>query len=110
MQGRLYLRVPTQSRPDAWYERDGGVRLARDRERIAATFPDLSYHINERRRRVSLEGTLTLLAECGIATPIPVKVTFPDDYPEHEPQVYNAAQRFPHEADRHFYLDGQYCL
>src|SRR6266567_1096614 len=110
MRGRLYRRAPTQAKPKAWYQRDGGERLAQDRERIAAAFPGLSYQIDEQAGRVFLEGTITLLAECGISTPIQVRVEFPDDYPEHEPRVYDAAQRFPHEADRHFYSDGQCCL
>ena len=110
MRGRLYRRAPTQAKPKAWYQRDGGGRLAQDRERIAAAFPGLSYQIDEQAGRVFLEGTITLVAECGISTPIQVRVEFPDDYPEHEPRVYDAAQRFPYEADRHFYPDGRCCL
>jgi hypothetical protein len=110
MRGRSYRRAPTQTKPKTWYERDGGERLARDRERIAAAFPGLSYRIDEQARHVFLEGTITLEAECGIGTLIQVRVEFPDNYPEHEPRVYDAAQRFPHEADRHFYPDGQCCL
>src|SRR5260370_13799975 len=110
MRGRLDRRAPTKTKPKAWYERDGGERLAQDREGIAAAFPGLSYRIDEQAGRVLLEGTIMLAAECGISTPIQVRVEFPDDYPEHEPRVYDAAQRFPHEADRHFYPDGQCCL
>ena len=110
MRGRLYRRAPTQAKPKAWYQRDGGGRLAQDRERIAAAFPGLSYQIDEQAGRVFLEGTITLVAECGISTPIQVRVEFPDDYPEHEPRVYDDAQRFPYEADRHFYPDGRCCL
>jgi len=37
-------------------------------------------------------------------------VDFPDNYPEQEPRVYDAANCFPHEANRHFYPDGRCCL
>ncbi len=110
MRGRSYRRAPTQAKPKTWYQRDEGERLAQDRDRIASVFPGLSYRIDEQAGRVFLEGTITLEAECGISTPIQVRVEFPDDYPEHEPRVYDAAQRFPHEADRHFYPDGRCCL
>lgn len=110
MRGRLYRHFPTQTKPKAWYQRDGGNRLAHDRERIAAAFPSLSYRIDEQGECVFLEGTITLVAECGISTPIQVRIQFPDSYPKHEPRVYDAAKRFPCEANRHIYPDGQCCL
>jgi SEC-C motif len=70
MRGRSYRRAPTETKPKPWYERDGGERLAQDRERIAAVFPGLSYRIDEQARRVFLEGAITLEADCGIGTPI----------------------------------------
>jgi hypothetical protein len=97
-------------KPKVWYERDGGTRLAQDRERIAASFPGLAYNLDERTRQVSLYGAITLRADCGIATPIQVRIAFPDDYPEHEPQAYDGEHHFSHEADRHFYPDGRLCL
>lgn len=110
MRGRSYRRALTPRKYKIWDERDGGWRLAQDEERIAASFPGLAYHIDEQTNRVLLEGTITLLAECGTATPIQLRIAFPDNYPECEPLVYDAAQRFPHEPDRHFYPDGQLCL
>lgn len=110
MRGRFYQRALTPTRHKVWYEQDRGQRLAQEKELIAVPFPGLAYHIDEQTRQVSLHGTITLLAECGIATPIQLRIVFPDDYPEHEPRVYDVMQLFPHEADRHFYPNGQYCL
>jgi len=68
------------------------------------------YHIADEDGQVRLEGTITLLAECGVPKLIPVRVEFPLDYPQREPRAYDAADRFPHEANRHFYPDGRCCL
>ncbi|HZO71030.1 MAG TPA: SEC-C domain-containing protein [Ktedonobacteraceae bacterium] len=110
MRGLLYQRAHMQTKPKSWYELDGGERLAQERERIAVAFPGLLYRIDELAKRVFLEGTITLVAECGIPTTIQLRVEFPNGYPEYEPRVYDAGQRFPHVADRHFYPDGQCCL
>jgi SEC-C motif len=53
---------------------------------------------------------MTLVAECGVPTRIAVRVEFPPDYPDTEPRIYDDADAFPHEPDRHFYPDGQCCL
>lgn len=93
-----------------WYLRDDGARLAQDRVGIAETFPDLAYRIDEGVGRVFLDGTITLVAECGVPTPIAVRVEFPADYPQGEPRIFEVAERFPHVSDRHFFEDGQCCL
>src|SRR5579859_6440645 len=98
MRGRSYQHVPMLAKSKAWYECNRGQRLAQDKERVAISFPGLAYHIDRRTCRVFLDGTIALLAECGTATPIQLRIVFPDDYPEHEPQVYDVAKRFPHEA------------
>jgi hypothetical protein len=110
MRGRSYRRALTPQKHKTWDELDGGWRLAQDEECIAVSFPGLAYHIDEQTNQVLLGGTVTLLAECGTATLIQLRITFPDDYPEREPQVYDVAQRFPHKPDRHFYPDGRFCL
>ena len=73
MAGQLYHRVDTRIKPKTWYQRDGGVRLSQDRERLIDTFPGLSYYINEQKGCVFLEGTITLVAECGISYAYPCK-------------------------------------
>jgi hypothetical protein len=93
-----------------WYQQDGGARLAQDRACIAEMFPELSYRIDETSERVFLDGTITLLAECGIPTSIAVRVEFPSDYPQGEPRIFEVAGRFTHVSDRHFFADGQCCL
>ncbi len=110
MRSRWYRHVPTRAKPKAWYQGKGGVRLAQDQAQISATYPDLMYHIADEDGQVRLEGTITLLAECGVPKLIPVRVEFPLDYPQREPRAYDAADRFPHEANRHFYPDGRCCL
>jgi hypothetical protein len=93
-----------------WYLRDGGARLAQDRLGIADTFSGLSYRIDEVAGRVFLDGTITLVAECGVPTHLAAHVEFPVDYPQREPRIFEAAGRFPHIPDRHFFEDGQCCL
>lgn len=93
----------------AWHERDPGC-LARDRALVAARYPGLEYHIDEASGKVDVTGTITLGSECGIRTPIGVRIAFPANYPDAEPQAYDAAGRFPHNPDRHFYPGGQCCL
>lgn len=95
---------------NTWYLRDGGARLAQDRASIAEAFSDLTYRIDEVAGRVFLDGTITLVAECGVPTPIAIRVEFPLNYPEGEPRIFEVAGRFPHVSDRHFFEDGQCCL
>ncbi len=110
MRSPMYPHVHTHQKSKPWYERDGGHRLARDREHIASMYPGLTYYINGNSGEVALEGALTLLADCGIPSHVQVRLVFPDNYPAQEPRVYDAASRFPHTADRHFYPNGQCCL
>jgi hypothetical protein len=94
-----------------WFERDEGAeRLAQDRALIRRDYPDLKYGLNFRARRVFLEGTLTLKAECGIPTRIETCIIFPDDYPHNEPAAYDSGDMFRHIADRHFFATGCCCL
>jgi len=103
-------RGTMRPRVKAWHERDAVQRLARDRALIATRYPGLTHRIDEVTGRAFLEGILTLTADCGIPTRFDVRVEFPTDYPKMEPRAYDAAGRFPHTADRHFYPNGQCCL
>ena len=103
--------TPSDGGRPRWFERDEGAeRLTQDRALIRRDYPDLKYGLNFRTRGVFLDGTITLKAECGIPTRIKTRVIFPDDYPLHEPVAYDAADMFPHIADRHFFKDGGCCL
>ena len=93
-----------------WYLQDGGARLTQDRADIVETFPGPTYRIDEATGRVFLDGSITLVAECGVPTPIAVRIVFPADYPQGEPRIFEVAGRFPHVSDRHFFEDGQCCL
>jgi len=97
-------------KPRPWYERDGGRRLAHDQKRVAEMCPDLVYHIDKQRGRVFAKGKITLLSTCGIPTHIPIRLDFPDNYPQQEPLVYDIEHRFLHRAERHFCANGQCCL
>ena len=94
-----------------WFERDEGAeRLVRDRALIRHDYPGLKYVLNHRQRRVLLDGTITLKAECGIPTRIKTRVVFTAGYPDYEPAAFETGNLFPHVADRHFYKDGGCCL
>lgn len=94
-----------------WFERDDGeARLARDRALIRHDYSGLKYVLNHRQRRVLLDGTITLKAECGIPTRIKTRVVFNAGYPDYEPAAYETGHLFPHDADRHFYKNGGCCL
>lgn len=110
MRGQSFHRARMQPSPKPWYERDGGIRLAHDRTLVTNVYPGLKYSIDDEAGRIYIEGAVRLLAECGVPTDIQVRVEFPDDYPKGEPRAYDAANRFPHTADRHFYPDGRCCL
>ena len=108
MPGPFRRKSPTPPKP--WYEQEHGARLKHDQQRLAQTFPGLVYTIDDKARQVTLEGMMTLRAECGVPTEIRVRVVFPANYPSQEPRAYDVEARFPLTADRHFYPDGQCCL
>lgn len=110
MRGGFHPPGRTAPKPNPWYKRDGGARLAQDRALISERYPGLVFHIDDQAGRVYLDGELTLLAECGVPTRIRVRVDFPANYPSQEPRAYDVANRFPHVPDRHFCPDGQCCL
>ena len=110
MRRRSYPRGRTLLKAKPWYERDGGERLARDRQVIAEPYPDLSYRIDREAERAYLGGSITLRSDCGIRTKIDLKVVFPYSYPKLEPRAYDVAGKFRHVPDRHFYPDGCCCL
>lgn len=110
MPGRQFHPGRTATKPKPWYEREGGARLARDRALVAARYPCLTHRIDAAARLVFLEGAITLIGECGVRSPISTRIEFADDYPAREPRAYDAAGRFPHDADHHFYSNGRCCL
>ncbi len=115
MRDRFFRQNPGPSKP--WYERDGGARLTSDRRLVAESYPKLTFVVNEAEERVSLEGEILLVSECGVRHEISTRVTFPRLYPLYEPTAYDAGDRFlaldrKPRMDRHI-LDnpnGQCCL
>jgi len=109
----LYLVGPTPESDGRtrWFQRDkGDERLKQDRVLIRHDYPDLKYGLNHRLKRVFLDGTITLRAECGIPTRIKTRLIFGDSYPTYEPIAYETGNLFHHIADRHFFPDGRCCL
>ncbi|MEP7342619.1 MAG: SEC-C metal-binding domain-containing protein [Acidobacteriota bacterium] len=113
MRELLYLvgHTPKDDGKRRWFEQDDGdERLAQDRALIRRDYPGLKYGLNYADRKVFLDGTITLRAECGIPTRVRTRVVFPDSYPEMEPMAFETGNLFPHIADRHFFSDGGCCL
>ena len=96
--------------PLAWYEGAGEARLAHDKSIVASHYPGLSYWQRESDGAMYLAGIITLGSECGVSTQIAVRVDFPPTYPRQEPRAFDTNSRFPHDADHHFYPNGQCCL
>ncbi len=113
MRELLYLVGPTPKTDGRtrWFEQDeGDERLKQDRALIRHDYPDLKFGMNWRHKKIFLDGTITLRAECGIPTRIKTRLVFGDYYPAYEPVAYDTGNMFPHIADRHFYVDGGCCL
>ena len=73
-------------------------------------YPSLAFRADGANERMCLEGDFLLKADCGVPTPICVRVEFPGNYPVGEPTAYDAAGRFPTSLDRHILKNGQFCL
>ena len=97
-----------------WYEANAGARLERDRSIAAQIVPGLEFRIDHARKLAFLEGEL-VITECGIPTPIAVRIEFPPDYPQTEPKVFDSNERFQklpgkELSDRHLLEKGRCCL
>jgi hypothetical protein len=99
-----------RSKPRQWYEQEGGARLAQERAILAEAYPGLSFCIDEETGLVRLEGTITLVAECGMRTRLEVLVQLARNHPFGEPRAYDTSGRFPRVPDRHLMPDGRCCL
>jgi SEC-C motif len=108
--GPSSLAAPGPTKPEPWYKRNGGARLAQDRAVVAARYPDLTFRVDEGAEQVFVEGSLTLRGESGVPERIGVCAAFPPGYPGAEPEVFDVGDRFPHILDRHFFPDGKCCL
>ena len=107
----MYRRGHTGGRPKAWYERADGTELLRsERALIQEHYPSLSYRPDPDGGQLHLEGEIVLQSDCGVSTPISVRIDFPTNYPKNEPRAYDTAGRFPPSDDRHIFKDGQFCL
>ena len=103
-----HRRLPKKRK--AWFEREGGVLLCAERALVERDYPGLAFHVDAGSGRMHLIGAITLLSDCGVATPISVRVEFPFDYPQSEPTAYDGSKQFPEEVDRHILKGGQFCL
>ncbi len=73
-------------------------------------YPGLAFHLDSEGRQMCLEGDFILEADCGVPTPIRIRIEFRSNYPVTEPVAYDAAGYFPTSLDRHILKDGQFCL
>jgi hypothetical protein len=108
MREQFFRRNRGPSRP--WYKHDGARRLQTDRLIVSEYYPTLKYFLTQ-----DEEVRLVILAECGIPSNISTRVTFPWNYPQSEPQAFDAKQRFQawpgkRLIDRHILKDGKCCL
>ena len=110
MRGRLFRRSHTRREALPWYERDGGSRLAHDKELLCRTYPHLRFDVAPETGRMVIQGDLVFQLACNVPTQVRARLVLPHDYPRREPHAYDADGRFPHEADRHFHPDGRCCL
>lgn len=110
MRGRSVRHSRIASKAVAWYERDDGARLARDKALVCSRYPGLTYSTGVTPRQIVLTGDIGYELACGVPTIASVCILFPDSYPDQEPVAFDVGITFPHEPDRHFYPDGQCCL
>jgi hypothetical protein len=106
----LYRRGHSGSKPKPWFERDGGEILRAEQGLVQAHYPSLTFRADTEAGRMYLEGQIALQANCGVATSIAVRISFPPNYPESEPTAYDAVGRFPVSVDRHIISEGRFCL
>jgi hypothetical protein len=83
-------------------------RLRADAALVAVHYPGLSLE------RISdgdaFVGQLTIGSSSGLNTHVDVRIELPRGYPAVEPVAFDAASRFPREADAHIHADGSCCL
>ena len=106
----LYRHRRSPNKPKAWFERDEGALLRAEQALVEREYPDLAFQIDAGSGRMQLVGIITLLSECGVSTPIAVRIEFRPDYPNSEPDAYDDAKRFPEDIDRHILKGGRFCL
>jgi hypothetical protein len=92
-----------------WFEGAGRARLEHDQAVIAEDQPELSY-ATRRDGSLVLQGYVTFKLASGSPQRIGTRIEFPPDYPAHEPLAFDAAGRFKHDANHHFYTSGRCCL
>jgi hypothetical protein len=106
----LYRHRRSPNRSKAWFEHHEGTLLRTEQALVQRDYPGLAFQIDSSSGRMHLIGAITLLSECGVATPISVRIAFPADYPHSEPTASDDAKRFPEEVDRHILKGGKFCL
>ena len=85
-------------------------RLKADRELLAADHPYLSYDLDERRLTAVAQGAVPLALPDGRIDPIEIRIEFGLEYPQRPPPVFDAAERWIPDDDRHIPVDHSFCL
>lgn len=106
----MYHLRHSRSSPKPWFEREGGKLLREEQALVSGHYPGLAFRIDTAEGRIHLVGDFFIEADCGVRTPIRIRVDFPANYPADEPTAYDDAGTFSPSLDRHILKDGQFCL
>ncbi len=106
----MFRHRRTASKPKPWFERDGGVLFRKEQALVEQNYPGLMFAVDPMTSHMQLKGTITLLSECGVTTPLSVRIEFPADYPLSEPDAYDEGKHFAEDVDRHIVRGGRFCL
>jgi hypothetical protein len=106
----LYRHPRSGTKPKSWFERSEGLLLQQQQVLVKAHYPGLTFQADSESGRMLLEGDFVLNADCGIPTPIRIRIRFPSNYPSSEPVAYDVGAFFPRDVDRHILSSGAFCL
>lgn len=106
----MFRHRRTADKPKPWFERDGGAALRKEQALVEHNYPCLIFAADPVMAGMQLMGTITLLSDCGVKTPLSVRIEFPADYPLSEPDAYDEGKHFPEDVDRHIVQGGRFCL
>ena len=88
----------------------GGKRLAHDLDLVARIQPEMAFYVDEKHNRVYVAGPFVVRTDSGVPLRHSVRIEFSQEYPWLEPRAFDIGNRFCHNAEHHFFTDGQCCL
>ena len=100
---------PSLSSHKAWFVRDP-LRLKREKSVLAASYPALSWSLDDKNGMAVVSGQLLVCDGAGVPRPITVRIDIPPTYPHGVPIAYALNGRFPMDPDGHVLEGGQLCM